>query len=64
MDRLGIESWLNNFGIKNYIINEDLSVVVDGNVNLSSKGLIDIPVMFSVVNGIDENKEKSKGKKI
>ena len=35
--------------------NEDLSVVVDGNVNLSSKGLIDIPVMFSVVNGIDEN---------
>lgn len=34
--RKEIEDWLNKYEIKNYIINDDLTVDVDGSINLSS----------------------------
>ena len=40
MDRVGVEVWLKEYGIKNYTINEDLSVDVNGVVNLVSVGLV------------------------
>ena len=51
MDRLEVEKWLIRYKIEGYTINEDLSVDVTGNVNLSSKDLIDIPVRFRNVSG-------------
>ena len=35
MDRICIEEWLEKYKVKNYIINEDLSVDVSGDVVLS-----------------------------
>ena len=43
---------LNEYQIDNYVINEDLTVDVNGNVNFSNKNLIDIPIKFNIVNGI------------
>ena len=46
-----IEAWLDLMGIKNYTINEDLTVDVKGNVQLSRKGLTSIPVQFGTIAG-------------
>ena len=51
MDRVGIEAWLKKYKVSNYIIIEDLSVDVNGGVDLSFKGLVEIPVRFGVVSG-------------
>jgi hypothetical protein len=39
------------YGIKNYVINSDLSVSVDGSVELDRKGLTKLPVKFKEVSG-------------
>ena len=47
MDRLGIEEWLKSHKIENYTINEDLSIDIDGGVNIGAKGICVLPVKFS-----------------
>lgn len=47
--KLNIESWLESMKIKEYTINSDLTVDVDGDVNLSSKNLTHIPIQFGTV---------------
>jgi hypothetical protein len=47
------------YDIKNYIINPDRSIVVDGDLDLSFKGLSELPVRFGIVSGsfyCDNNK--------
>jgi hypothetical protein len=44
-----IDTICQKFGITNYTINSDGSVDVDGDVNLSYKGLIEIPLKFGKV---------------
>jgi hypothetical protein len=39
------------YDIINYTINDDLSIDVDGNVNLYNKGLTKLPLKFNKVNG-------------
>ena len=39
------------YGIENYTINEDGSIDVNGNVNLSYKGLTELPLTFNKVTG-------------
>jgi len=39
------------YDIKNYTINDDLSIDVDGNVNLTSNGLEYLPLKFNYVGG-------------
>ena len=51
MDREGVEVWLKFYGVKNYTINEDLSVDVEGDINLYSKGLSEISIKFGNVSG-------------
>jgi hypothetical protein len=46
-----IKNWLNKYGIKNYTINDDLTVDVDDDVNLSYKELTKIEVQFRNVGG-------------
>ena len=46
-----IENWLKSNNINDYIINEDMSVEVKGNVQISSNGLSEIPVKFRSVSG-------------
>jgi hypothetical protein len=46
-----INSICKNYGIENYTINEDGSVDVDGNVNLSYSKLTEIPLKFGKVSG-------------
>ena len=46
-----IEEICRKYGIKNYTINEDGSIDVDGNVNLMGKGLTELPLTFNRVNG-------------
>lgn len=53
------EAILKDLGIKNYKINEDLTVDVKGNVQISRKGLTSIPVQFGIISGdfnCDNNK--------
>ena len=45
------EKILEHLGVKNYTINEDGTVDVDGDVNLTYKELTEIPVKFGVVKG-------------
>ena len=48
----GIESWLKEHSIKNYIISDDLSVTVQGNVNLHGKLKEQkLPVKFKSIDG-------------
>jgi hypothetical protein len=57
-----IENTLNEFGIKNYTINEDSSVDVNGDVNLGDNGLRKLPIVFGNVSGsffCSSNKLKS-----
>ena len=46
-----IDSICKNFGIKNYTINEDSTIDVDGNVYLRNKGLTKLPLKFGKVSG-------------
>ena len=46
-----IEEWLYEMGIKNYTINDDLTVDVDGNVELQRKFITEIPIQFGEVRG-------------
>ncbi|MCK9476809.1 MAG: hypothetical protein M0R46_12860 [Candidatus Muirbacterium halophilum] len=46
-----IEAICEKYNIKNYIINEDDSIDVDGNVDLFSKGLKVLPLKFRKVSG-------------
>ncbi|MCK9471926.1 MAG: hypothetical protein M0Q88_09265, partial [Bacilli bacterium] len=46
-----IEAICNEYNIENYIINEDDSIDVDGNVDLFNKGLKVLPLKFRKVSG-------------
>jgi hypothetical protein len=46
-----IKAWLNKYEVKNYTINDNLTVDVSGNVNLFNKQLEEIPFKFGIVNG-------------
>jgi len=46
-----IKNWLDKHGVHHYIINNDLTIDVEHNVNLSSKELAEIPVQFRKVKG-------------
>lgn len=46
-----IQEWLTRYNIKKYIINDNLTVDVIGNVNLNGKQLSSIDVQFNTVNG-------------
>jgi hypothetical protein len=46
-----IKQWLDKYKIENYIINDDLTVDVDGYVNLRYKNLTNIPIKFNVIMG-------------
>jgi hypothetical protein len=45
------ERILEHFKIQNYTINDDGTVDVDGNVDLSEEGLTEIPIKFGIVRG-------------
>lgn len=45
------KEWLDTIGIENYIINKDLTVDVDGDVDLYHINLKSIPVQFGIVKG-------------
>ena len=47
-----IEDWLKEMKIKNFEVNDDLTVDVDGYVNISKKKLTEIPVQFNKINGV------------
>ena len=51
LDKKQIEDWLLSMNIGNYVINDDLSVDVDGGVKISNKQLAKIPVKFRNVSG-------------
>lgn len=46
-----IHSICEEFAIKNYKINDDMSIDVDGDVNISNRGLTRLPLQFNYVNG-------------
>lgn len=45
------KTWLDSVGIKNYTINKNLTVDVNGDVDISDKSLSSIPVQFGMVKG-------------
>jgi hypothetical protein len=47
-----IQNWLNEMNITDYTINEDLTVDVNGSVDLKAKGFTSIPIQFGMVKGI------------
>jgi len=51
VDLIHIREWLEQMGIENYTINDDGTVDVDGDVNISNKNLTEIPIQFGKVNG-------------
>lgn len=46
-----VKEWLNINNISDYIINDDLSVDVNGDVDLSNRRLYKIPIKFGRING-------------
>ena len=46
-----IKQWLDEMGVKDYTINKNLIVDVEGDVNLSYKNLKELPVQFGKVKG-------------
>ena len=50
-DQNSIEYICRKYGIENYIINDDETVDVDGDVNLYKKGLTKLPIKFGKVTG-------------
>ena len=51
MDRISVEAWLKLNNIKNYTVNEDLSVDVAGDVSLLELNIVELPVKFRTVSG-------------
>ena len=51
MNKEEVKQWLDEHNVKSYKINEDLSIDVIGNVNLSKKNFTHIPVKFNIVKG-------------
>lgn len=51
LEKEDIINWLTDYGIKNYRINDNLTVDVDGDVDLSNKNLTHLPVQFGTVTG-------------
>ena len=45
------EEWLDEMGIKNYIINDDLTVDVNGDINLDFEAIKEFPIQFGTING-------------
>lgn len=50
-NKIDVIMWLNKMGIENYIVNDNLTVDVDGDINLFKRELKSIPVQFNIVNG-------------
>ena len=50
-DKDKIKSWLDSMSIEDYTINPDLTVDVNGYVDISKKNLTEIPVQFGIVKG-------------
>lgn len=46
-----VKQWLDSMEIKKYVINDDLSVDVNGDVLLYKKGLTELPIQFNRVDG-------------
>lgn len=46
-----IKKWLDDHEITNYKINDDLTVDVSGNVKLTGRNLISLPIQFGIVAG-------------
>jgi hypothetical protein len=46
-----IEAWLKKMEVKDYTINDDLTVDATGHVALFDKGLQEIPFQFGIING-------------
>ena len=46
-----VKEWLDEMGIENYTINDDLTVDVKGNVRIFHQSLTEIPIQFGVVDG-------------
>ncbi len=46
-----VQYWLDEMGIEDYTINDDLTVDVNGDVNISNMGLDEIPIQFGIVRG-------------
>lgn len=46
-----VQAWLDEMNVKNYQINDDLTVNVNGNVKLSTKKIIELPIQFNHVVG-------------
>jgi len=60
IEKQRIIDWLDSMEIKNYTINKDFTVDVNGEVNLYDKNLLEIPIQFGVVTGwfsVSNNKE-------
>ncbi len=51
MTAIEIEIICKKYKIENYTINDDMSIDVDGDVNLSFSGLVKIPLIFGNVTG-------------
>ena len=50
-NKIDIINWLEKMQIKSYTINKDLTVDVDGNVDLIKERLDNIPIQFGEING-------------
>jgi hypothetical protein len=46
-----IKNWLDNYGIMNYTINNNLTVDVDDSVRLFNKSITEFPIQFGIVKG-------------
>lgn len=51
MTKIEIDFYCISYGIKNYTINDDMSIDVNGNVYLSSKGISSFVIKFNKVSG-------------
>ena len=49
--RESVEKWLQDYNVKDFTIDRDLNVDVYGDVNIKSRGLIEIPIRFRFVSG-------------
>ena len=60
--RREVSIWLDDYGVEKYTINSDLTVDVDGSVDLDNERLKFLPVQFGKINGYffcEDNKLKS-----
>lgn len=46
-----VKNWLDKMCVRNYTINNDLTVDVDGSVDISCNHLTEIPIQFGTING-------------